>query len=81
MKKTVICYKTLRPMIINEGTEYEKRVSTFLFCYCDTIDLERAKSICNLLNTQKPSKLWNGREINWDEIEYFFADEQEEMCG
>ena len=31
------------------------------------------------LNKYKPQKMWNGVKIDWDDVEEFFVDEQEEM--
>ena len=83
MKKLslTLCYKTKNPVIYNEGTQWESKHSTFLFCYLGNTKRETAESICNRLNTEKPSKLWNGHIIDWDEIDYFYLNEQEEMCG
>lgn len=40
---------------------------------------EEAKAEADKLNSEKPAKLWNGKPIDWNEVEYFFASEQEEM--
>lgn len=77
---TVICYKTKTPVVYNKGTKYEKRCDEFLSYYTYKTR-ENAEIECNELNTTKPRQLWNGKEIDWSVIDYFFVDEQEPMEG
>lgn len=77
---TIICYKTKEPVIYNKGTKYESRCDEFLSYYTYKSKND-AQSECDELNTVKPNKLWNGQEINWNVIDYFFVDEQEPMEG
>ena len=77
---TVICYKTKKPTIYNKGTKYEKTCDTFLSYYTYKTKQD-AQLECNELNTIKPHRLWNGKIIDWNIIDYFFVDEQEMMEG
>ena len=73
---TTICYRTIEPTIYNKGTEYEKSNDTFLAYYtCKSI--EEATTEVEMLNTAKPSTLFNGQKIDWNEVKEFFVDEQE----
>ena len=78
--KTVICYKTINPVVYNENTPWERTESIFLFCYARGMNLENAKQTCEELNHTRPTQ-WKGMRIDWNKIDYLFADEQEEMCG
>lgn len=73
----VICYKTRTPIIYNAGTRYETNCDTFLAYYAT--NYETAQAECDKLNTEHPNKLWNGKDLDWNEIDYFFVDEQEAM--
>lgn len=77
---TVICYKTKSPIVYNKGTKYEKYYDEFL-AYYTYKTRENAEIECNELNANKPRQLWNGKEIDWSMIDYFFVDEQEPMEG
>lgn len=77
---TVICYKTKTPVVYNKGTKYETTCNEFLSYYTYKTR-ENAEIECNTLNTTKPRQLWNGKEIDWSMIDYFFVDEQEPMEG
>ena len=33
----------------------------------------------DIINKKKPERLWNGKELDWNEIDYFFVSKQEEM--
>lgn len=82
MKKrieTVMCYKTREPKIYNKGTEYEKTCDEFLAYTMPTRTLAEGQAEANRLNTERPSKLWNGKTIDWDNIICFFVTAQEEM--
>lgn len=46
------------------------------YSYCSK---EQVQKEVNTLNSEKPSKLFNGLPINWKEIEYFYISEQESM--
>ena len=72
-----ICYKTKTPMIVNEGTQWEKRLDTFLAYYYRGTR-EQAEAEANRLNTEKPEKLFNGLPADC-ENRIYFAHEQEEM--
>lgn len=71
-----ICYKTKNPIVYNAGTPYEKTESFFLsyFSYAPRAEVEAE---AERLNTEKPKQLWNGQKIDWDKIDYFYADAQE----
>ena len=73
MNRMTICKKTKTAKKF--GNEY---VDTFLVYYIYKTK-EEAEAEAEALNREKPAKLWNGEEINWNEVEYFFAHEQEEM--
>lgn len=75
---TVICYKTKSPVVYNKGTKYEKPCDEFLSYYTYKTPKD-AEIECQELNTIKPNQLWNGQEIDWSIIDYFFVDEQEPM--
>lgn len=63
--KTTICYKT------KKGMRY--------LAYYTFKTLEDAVQEANQLNDSKPEKLWNGRAIDWEMVDFFFASRQEEM--
>jgi hypothetical protein len=68
MKKTtimpVVCYRT-------------KRGNKYLAYYHHNKEI--AQHEVDKLNKYKPQKMWNGVKIDWDDVEEFFVDEQEEM--
>lgn len=76
MKKTIVCYKTIKPVVYNKGTKYETTCDTFLSYYTSKT-IKEAQSDCDKINVEKPLYLWNGQKIDWNEIDYFYADEQE----
>lgn len=76
IKSIAICYKTINPIIYNEGTKYEKREYTFLRHFVYTIE-EDAEMYVNELNNNHPEYDSMNHKINWNEIEYFFWHEQE----
>lgn len=78
MIQTIVCYKTRQPVIYNKGTQWETRCDTFLsyYTYKSVIDAQRE---VDEINQTKPVNDPCGRPIDWDSIEYFFVDEQEEM--
>lgn len=76
MKNTVICYKVKTPVYYNKGTKWEKTCDVFL-AYVTFKKLDAAKEEVEKLNSEKPAKLWNGTAIDWNNVEYFFANEQE----
>ena len=63
--KTTICYK------MKNGKRY--------LAYYTFKTLEEAVREADRLNNSKPEKLWNGRAINWELVDYFFASRQEAM--
>ena len=63
--RTVIIYKT-------------KQNETYL-AYYTYKTVEEAQKEVDKINSTKPEKLWNGEKINWDRIEKFMVNEQEEM--
>ena len=73
---TTICYRTIEPTIYNKGTEYEKSNDTFL-AYYTYKSIEEVTAEVETLNTTKPSTLFNGQKIDWNEVKEFFVDEQE----
>lgn len=80
MKQTIICYKTITPVIYNKGTRYESQCDEFLAYYTYS-DKAAAQAECDKLNAEHPSKLWNGLPIDWNQIDHFFVDEQEPFEG
>lgn len=62
---TVICYKT-------------KQGDSFL-SYMTWKSLEEAQKEADKLNKEKPAVLWNKEKIDWNKIDYFFADRQEDF--
>ena len=80
MIKTVICYKTNKPVIYNEGTEWESSCDHFLLFYMNRETVQEAQAICDELNKTRPTK-YCGLDIFWkkDDIKYLYASEQEEM--
>lgn len=75
-KMIVICYKTIKPIVYNEGTPYETSCDEFLSYYTYKTVAEAQKE-CDELNTTKPECLWNIEKIDWNKIAYFFVSEQE----
>ena len=73
-----LCYKTKNPVIYNKGTIWEKQDDEFLAMYVSYNDQE-AQAIADKLNSEKPNELPNGRNINWNEIAYFYINKQDEM--
>lgn len=80
MKKTIVAYKLREPKVYNKGTKYETKEDTFLAWYTEK-NKEVVEKEIKKLNEEKPERQPNGKKINWDEIEYYFVDEQEEMIG
>ena len=78
MMMNTICYKLKSPIYYNKGTKYETTCDTFLSYYTHLND-EEAQEEAKRLNTEKPDKLWNGKAIDWAEIDYFFVHKQDEM--
>lgn len=62
---TVICCK------MKDGNEY--------LAYYTYKTKEAAQEEVNKLNTEKPAHLFNGEAIDWNKVDYYFVDEQEEM--
>lgn len=73
-----INYRTINDVIYNEGTKWEKRCNEFL-AYITNGTIEDAQKECDKLNAERPTKMWNGKKIDWTKIAYFFADEQEDF--
>lgn len=73
-----LCYKTKNPVVYNKGTKWEKQDDEFLAMYVSYNDI-KAQAIANDLNKNKPAMLPNGRPIDWNEIDYFFINKQDEM--
>lgn len=73
-----LCYKTKNPVIYNKGTKWEKQDDEFLAMYVSYNDTE-AQTIVEKLNKDKPTILPNGRPIDWNNVEYFFINKQDEM--
>ena len=76
---TVICYKLKTPIYYNKGTKYEKSCDHFLAYYLYGASLEEGQEEAENINKTKPEKLRTGEKINWDEIDYFYASQQEDM--
>lgn len=78
MEHTVVCYKLKKPIIYNKGTDYEMSEDKFLAFYSYKTE-EEAQEEVDIINKKKPERLWNGKELDWNEIDYFFVSKQEEM--
>lgn len=76
--KTVICYKMKIPVYYNKGTQWESSCDSFLAYYTNKT-VEAAQEEVNEINSTHPAKLWNSKPVNWEEVDYFFVSEQEEM--
>jgi len=75
---TVVCYKTKTPVYYNKGTQWEKTHDVFL-AYYTFKSVEEAQKEVDELNATKPAKLWNDAPIDWDDVAYFFVQQQGEM--
>lgn len=60
---TTICYKT------KDGKEY--------LSHYTHLEPAEAELEVRLLNSERPSTLWNGEKIDWEKVDSFFVDEQE----
>lgn len=78
MTTSTICYKTKTPVYYNKGTKWEKTCDTFL-AYPTYKSFEDAQKEAEELNKNKPATLWNKQEIDWEKVDYFFADSQEDV--
>lgn len=74
MEYNVITYTTKNPVIYNEGTQWEKKEDTFLFCYTPLNDDEIVK-VVDELNATKPTN-YKGHHIDWEEIAYLGINKQ-----
>ena len=70
----VICYVLKNPIIYNEGTKWEEKEDTFLFCYTPLDDDEIVK-VVDELNATKPATYKN-REIDWEKIDHLTINKQ-----
>lgn len=75
---TVVCYKTKNPVYYNKGTKWETTEDRFLSYYAGK-SREAAQKDVDEINRTKPERLWNGYPIDWEEVDYFYVDDQEEM--
>ena len=71
----VICYVLKNPKVYNEGTKWETKEDTFLFCYTNLEDNE-IKKVVDELNTTKPAT-YKGELIDWNKIAYLTTNKQE----
>lgn len=74
MEYNVITYTLKNPVIYNEGTKWEKKEDTFLFCYTPLNDDEIVK-VVDELNATKPTN-YNNRPIDWEKIAYLGINKQ-----
>ena len=74
MEYNVITYTTKNPVIYNEGTQWEKKKDTFLFCYTPLNDDEIVK-VVDELNATKSTN-YKGHPIDWEEIAYLGINKQ-----
>ena len=72
-----VCYKTVEPTVYNKGTQWETTCDEFL-AYLTYETLEDVQAECERLNAEKPNALWNGRPVDWTQVAYFYAVEQED---
>lgn len=75
MKKTVISYKTIKPVSFLGSTV---TCDSFLAYYTYKSKEEAQKEV-DEMNENHPEKDRLGNPINWNEIAYFYVNEQEEM--
>jgi len=78
MERVTICYKTKEPVYYNKGTSYEKTCDTFLKTQC-FMEKEEVEKIVKWMNEEHPEKDSLGNPIDWDTIDYFFVNVQEEL--
>lgn len=70
-----ITYTLKTPKIYNEGTKWESKKDTFLFCYTPLDDDEIIK-VVDELNATKPTN-YNGQPIDWEKIAYLGTNKQD----
>ncbi len=80
MLQTVICYKTIQPIIYNKGTKYECSDDEFL-AYYSGMTLEDAKAYVEEINTTHAKTWRHGDPVNWDNVAYYFVSQQEPFEG
>lgn len=73
-----VCYKTRKPVVYNEGTKYETTCNTFLAYYSGKNRTE-LENYVNMVNAEKPETVEIFGKVDWNEIECFFINEQEQM--
>lgn len=80
MLQTVICYKTIQPIVYNKGTKYECSDDEFLAFYTG-MTLDQAKAYLEEVNATHAETWLGGSPVKWDNVAYYFADEQEPFEG
>ena len=65
-----ICYKLDKPIIYNEGTQYEKKCDTFLAYYGDS-DINKAQEEVDRINQGLIPILFNGQKADIEHKTYF----------
>jgi hypothetical protein len=78
MERPCICYKTKEPTYYNKGTKYESSCDEFLLYQCFR-KIEEVQAEVDRLNNDHPEKDFMGNKIDWNKIDYFFVNVQEEM--
>ena len=58
---------------------YETKKRDKYLAYYTYKSVEEAQKEADALNTEKPTKMWNGEKIDWNEINRFYVKRQEEM--
>ena len=74
-----ICYKTKVPTVYNAGTPRETSNDTYLAFYCYGRTKEELTEYVTKINNEKPDVVMPYGKVDWNKIDHFFVDEQEEM--
>ena len=73
-----ICYKMKEKVYYNKGTKSERTHDTFLAYYTYKSKEEAQKDV-DEINRTHPAEEKNGTPIDWNKVDYYFVNEQEEM--
>lgn len=71
MTQTTICYKVKKAIPFTNCDHF--------LAYMTWKTVEEAQKDAEKLNREKPATLWNGLPIDWDTVDYFYADSQEDF--
>ena len=83
MKLPAVCYKTKEPVLIAihydmNGVRHDKTCDHFLQ-YLVPGKIEEAQRDCDCLNKEKPSVDRCGNKIDWEKVDHFFVNVQEDL--